>query len=49
MGKELESELDELESEETNDSVADKQKTTKLVMVPKVQNMDNYLMKHYTL
>ena len=29
MGKELESELDELESEETNDSVADKHKTTK--------------------
>lgn len=47
MGKDLESELDELESEETNDLVADKHKTTKLVMVPKVQNMDNYLMKHY--
>ena len=55
MEKDMDSVFDELEqeeapdleAEETADTTSDKPKKARSVMVPKVQNMDDYLLKHY--
>ena len=49
MDKNMEFALDEVEQEDlrTEETAEEKPKASKSIMVPKVQNMDNYILKHY--